>query len=83
MQCDTRGVHNCANSTCVASSRMVSNLAEVPCGIPSVTIKALSAAASIPLQQVTPSLPKVTATASHMENISNATQQKAKADLPN
>ena len=33
-QGDTRGVHNCTNSSCVASPSMVPNPAEVPGGVP-------------------------------------------------
>ena len=41
MQGDTRGVHNCTNSSCVASPSMVPNPAEVPGGVPSVATQTL------------------------------------------
>ena len=67
-QGDTRGVHNCTNSTCVASPSMVPDPAEVPGGVPSVATQT-SSVANGPLQQVTPSLTEGTATACCVESI--------------
>ena len=50
MQGDTRGVHNCTNSTCVASPSMVRDSAEVPGGVPSVVTQT-SFVANRPFQQ--------------------------------
>ena len=50
MQGDTRGVHNCTNSTCVASPSTVPDPAEVPGEVPSV-VNQTSFVANRPLQQ--------------------------------
>ena len=67
-QGDTRGVHNCTNSFCVASPSMVPNPAEVPGGVPSAATQT-SLVANRHLQLVTPSLTEGAATACRVESI--------------
>ena len=79
MQGDTRGVHNCTNSTCVASPSTVPNPAEVPGGVPSVAIQT-SFVANRPLH---PLIQKGQLQLAAWKVSSNVTQQKAfQAGLP-
>jgi len=67
-QGDKGGMHNCANSTSVASTGVVPHPAGVPDRVPSLTTKA-SAVVDRPLQPVTSALREGTTAVGRMEGI--------------